>query len=392
MTKEFKVYYGGEPATQEHLDAIEEIVVVQEVDHAWEAQIKIPICIREDGSWDGENDEAYEQNGRVRIEVRVGDGPDWIPLIDGSIARQAPDYNASPGLSVITLVVHDDISLMDDEPPPDNFQNLSDADIINALFDIDTIPEPPEIDELSSNPDQDAVNNLHGTRIGMLREMAGRFPGFHVYVLPGDDPGTNLGCFKTYSEPPAEDLPVMYLTGPDRNLSSFNIQLNTGRAARYEGASLNMNDMSVSEGSAGLDDTPLTTGESSTSVDTVARTRRLDPGDANSTDVQAAAEAASAESGYTLSAEGQVLPQCYTGVLRPYMMVSVRVSNSRYSTDYVIERVTHTLGRSEYTQSFSVVGNAVSPETSTNAAAPAASAAAAVGAAAVSFNIQADIV
>lgn len=70
-------------------------------------------------------------------------------------------------------------------------------------------------------------------------------------------------------------------------------------------------------------------------------------------------------------------------------MIRARVSNSRYSAHYVIFKVTHTLGISEYTQSFSVRGNAVTPEASVNVFSPAA--AVATGAAAVSFNIQMDI-
>ncbi len=389
MDKEFRVFYGTEAATKEQLDDIEQIVVEQEVDHAWEARITIPVCIDEDGSWNGENDDAYQQNARVRVEAKIGEG-DWVPLIDGRIANQQPDYNASPGLSNRVLVVHDDISLLASEPPPADLGNQSDQDLITTLFDIETIGEPPEIDEIPANPDTEAVNNLNGTRIGMLRELAKRFHGFHAYVLPGDSPGQSKGCFKKFPEPPATELPVMYLTGENQNISRFTIQLNTGRAARYEAASLNMDDMSVTEASVGHADTSPSEGESSTGNDTETRTVRLEPGETDATDVQAAAEAAAAESGYTLSAEGEVLPECYDGILRPYMMVSARVSNSRYSTDYVIQRVTHTLGRSEYTQSFSVVGNAVSPSVSPSASVPAAAAAVA-GAAAVSFNIQVDI-
>jgi hypothetical protein len=50
MQKEFKVWYNGKSATREQLDAIEEIVVEQDVDVAWEARIKIPVCIAEDRS------------------------------------------------------------------------------------------------------------------------------------------------------------------------------------------------------------------------------------------------------------------------------------------------------------------------------------------------------
>jgi hypothetical protein len=90
MIKEFKVYYGTTPATQEQLDAIEEIVVEQEIGRAWEARIKIPIQISEDGSWAGEDDPAYAEFARVRVEARIGEG-DFIPLIDGRIVDAHPD-------------------------------------------------------------------------------------------------------------------------------------------------------------------------------------------------------------------------------------------------------------------------------------------------------------
>ena len=72
MNKAFRVYYGGNLATQEQLNAIEEIVVVQEMGIAWEAQIKIPVCIAEDGSWEGENDSIFAEFARVRIEAQIG--------------------------------------------------------------------------------------------------------------------------------------------------------------------------------------------------------------------------------------------------------------------------------------------------------------------------------
>jgi hypothetical protein len=393
MDKEFRVFYGTDAATKEQLDAIEEIVVEQEVDHAWEARIKIPVCIAEDGSWDGEKKPEFAEFARVRIEARIGGKGDFVPLIDGRIIRQEPDYNASPGLSNITLLVHDDISLLDREAGPDGLENQTDENILTALFNITPISGSEVDDQLPSNPDTNAVNNLSGTRMNMLREMMQRYRGYHAYVLPGDSVGTIKGYFNKFPQPPATDLPVMYLTGPEQNISRFSIQRNENRAARYRGASLSMSDKSVAETDADASptDEPPSVGVSSAAGEEEdVRVRRIEPGESELTDVQAAAAAAAEESSYTLAADGEVLPQCYSGILRPYMMVSVRVSNSRYSTDYVIRRVTHTLGLSEYTQSFSVVGKAVSPETSPSVSAPAAAAAVA-GAAAVSFNIQADI-
>jgi hypothetical protein len=91
-------------------------------------------------------------------------------------------------------------------------------------------------------------------------------------------------------------------------------------------------------------------------------------------------------SAYSIEATGSTLPLCYNGVLTPYRMVSVRVSDSRYSTDYVIFKVTHTLTRSHYTQTFTLRGKAVSEKKGASATSPAASASVAA-----SFNIQVSI-
>lgn len=383
MQKEYKVWYNNKLATQPLLDAIEEIVVHQDVDAAWEAQIKIPVCIAEDGSWHGEKEKEYSQNSRVRIEARIGDG-EWTPLIDGTIVRQQPDYNAMPGSSIVTLVVHDDIRLLNTDPPTEDFGNDSDEDVIKALFKIDSIPKPPEIDTFPPNPDTEAVNNLTGKRIQMLREMAERYKGFHAYVLPGDTAGTSKACFKKFTNETPR-LPTMYLTGPERNISRFNLKLNTRKATKVEGAKLDIDDPSSITEVSSKHPKPAS-GESATAEKEVLSTTRLDPSQTGVVDLQAAADAAAEESGFTLSASGEILPQCYTGILRPYMRVSVRASNSRYSGDYVLQSVTHTLGRSEYMQSFSVLGNAVSAEKRFSASAPSPSAA--VG---LAFNAQVDI-
>ena len=387
MTKEFKVFYGTEPATQEQLDAIEEIVVEQEVGRQWVARIKIPVCIKEDGSWDAENDPAYEEFARVRVEAKIGDG-EFIPLIDGTIQSQEPDLNASPGLSVITLVVHDDTNLLHRDAGSENFPpGDSDSDIARSILEAAELGGNIDVEDAEAGSDTNAVINRQGTRMQMLREITTRNPGFHVYVLPGTEAGTSDGCFKRLPTEPDPGLPTMFLSGPDRNIVGFSIQRNSGRAATVEGAHLSMSDKTVSEASASHSDAALPTGATSTGgTASDTRVRRLPPGIGDHTDLTEAATGMAEESGYTLSADGSVLPMCYGAILSPYRMVSVRLSNSRYSTDYVIHKVIHTLGISEYTQSFSVRGNAVSPEASPSASMPEISASLAV-----SFNIQVDI-
>jgi len=70
--------------------------------------------------------------------------------------------------------------------------------------------------------------------------------------------------------------------------------------------------------------------------------------------VEAEAERAS----YAFEATGSVLAGCYSAVLRPYGVVSVRAVNDRSSGDYMIKAVTHSLTRSNYAQSFTLMRNA----------------------------------
>lgn len=384
MNKEYKVYYGGTPATQEQLDAIEEIVVEQEVGIQWVARIRIPVCIAADGSWDGEDDPAFEEFARVRIEARIGEG-DFVPLIDGRIVSQMPDYNASPGLSSVTIVVHDDTNLLHRETGSEPFSGQTDSEIARSILGTAELGGSVNVDDAVAGSDTDAVANRHGTRMQMLREIVARNPSFYVYVLPGSIPGTSDGYFKRL--PTVPDLPEMYLSGPDQNISSFRISRNSGRAASVEGAHLSLSDKAVTTARADHGSAAPPTGETATGGGiSEVRLIRLPPGIGDHTDITEAAEGTAENAAITLSAEGSVLPMCYSAVLSPYRMVSISVSDSRYSAHYVIFKVVHTLGISEYTQSFSVRGNSVSPEAPASASLPAAAAVLSV-----SFNAQVDI-
>jgi len=386
MKKEFRVYYGDTLATKAQLDAIEEIVVEQEIGYAWEARIRIPVCIAEDGSWHGEDEPAYAEFARVRVEARIGDG-DFIALIDGTIQSQEPDLNATPGRSNVTLIVHDDTQLLHREAEFESFSGQTDSEIVSSIFESAALGESPDVEDTPAGVDSEAVVNRGGTMMEMLREIAERYGDFHVYVLPGESVGTSKGCFKKLPTQPDTSLPPAILSGARRNLAEFRIQRNSGRAARYEAAHLDMSDLSITSASAGPYDSLDAGGSSATEGgDDELRVRRLPSGSGDQTDLDAAVAGMAAESGFTLRADGAVMPSVYAAILSPYRMLSVRASNSRYSTDYVISRVVHTLGISEYTQSFSVIGNAVTAATGLDAALPSAAAAPALN-----FNVQAGI-
>jgi hypothetical protein len=390
MIKEYRVYYNGIPATKAQLDEIEEIIVEQEVGRVWEAKIKIPVCVTEDGVWHGEDDPARQEFSRVRVEARI-DAGEWAPLIDGRIVGKDDARSPAPGQSSVTLVVHDDSALLHREAGAESFVGQTDSEIAQSIFESAELGGATDIDETPAHPDSNAVINQHGTKMQILRSIASRYGNYFAYVLPGETAGASIGCFKKLPVTPDPTLPALTLLGDRRNLAEFNVRENANSASTIEGATLSFSDKSVATGSSSYRDATLIEAESTTGApETETRRRRLPPGHNDLTDPQTAAEGAAGMSGFTLTADGSVLPLRYTGILRPYLMVPVRLSDTRYSANYVIFKVVHTLGLSDYTQSFTMRGNAVSAATSASAGLPAPSAAVA-GAAAVSFNIQVDI-
>src|SRR5262245_47503571 len=102
----FRMHFGNRPAKEEELGRIEEIVVEQEMDMAWEARIRMYLCLDEDGNWQHSPEEFAKPFSRVRVEL--GAGSSFTPLIDGPVASYQTALDSQPGRSSVTLVVRDD--------------------------------------------------------------------------------------------------------------------------------------------------------------------------------------------------------------------------------------------------------------------------------------------
>jgi hypothetical protein len=388
MSAEFKVFYNNEPATQEQLDEIEEIVVEQEVDRVWEARMKIPVCMTEEGSWGGEDDATKQAFTRVRIEVRIGEG-EFVPLVDGRVVGNDSERSSIPGKSMITLVIHDDSALLHREEELQRYDGKSDSQIAQEIFDAAALGGTPDVETTPDIPDNPAAATIQrGTKMQILRSLAQRQRDFHAYVLPGENAGESIGCFKKFPTQPDENLPSLVMFGEDRNLAQFNVRENARSSSEVTAATMSFGDKSIVTATKSYRDTTLLGSDTANepSSENITK-RRLPPGQSDTVDLDAAAAGEAARSSFSLDADGSVLPLCYGGVLSPYRVVPVLLSDSRFSTNYVIFKVLHTLTRSQYTQSFSMKGNAVSAKPSgSGATTPAASASASV-----SINVQISI-
>src|SRR6185369_3248784 len=148
---EYKMFFDGTAATVEQLDKIDEISVDQAIDKAWEARIKIPVCVNNDGKWEGEDEAWMKAFTRLRVEVNAGDGK-FVPLIDGPIVGFDSARSAQPGRSDVTVVVHDDSALLNREAKVEVRQGMSDSEIAEQIFLDAQLGGLPQIDPTPPQP------------------------------------------------------------------------------------------------------------------------------------------------------------------------------------------------------------------------------------------------
>ena len=99
--QKFRMFFGSRAATTDELAHVEEISVEQELDLAWQATIKLSLCLDAKGSWAHQQAEFLRSFQRVRVEIQLA-GKAWTPLIDGPIVDRQTDMDSQPGRSNCT--------------------------------------------------------------------------------------------------------------------------------------------------------------------------------------------------------------------------------------------------------------------------------------------------
>ena len=353
---EYRMFFDNNPAPREQLDRVEEITVEQEVDMAWEASLEIPVCVDDRGRWTGEDEDFMRSFSRVRVEIKIGEGP-FTPLIDGPIVGSDSRMNSDPGQSSITLAVRDDSVYLNREENVCRFENLLDHEIAAQIFrEFEQIASTDIEDTPASGSSLPPVAVQRGTSMQILRSLARR-QGMHAYVLPGENPGESVGCFRAFPGR-ADGLPPLILLGESRNMDAFNCINNAQSPATVRASALSITDKTITAGTSSFRDLDLLGEEAAFENETETAARILPPGLGESTDPDEAVSAEAARDSYAFEATGTVRVHCYQGILQPYRVVSVKGINGRLSGDYLVTQVTHTINRSNYGQSFTVRRNA----------------------------------
>ncbi len=356
----FRMFFGDQAATQDELAHVEEAVVEQATDMAWEARIRMIMCLDDNGHWQHPPQEFAQPFSRVRLELRVTDS--FVPLIDGPVASYDTALDSQPGRSAVTLVVRDDSVLLNREEAFELFEDKTDHAVAREVFQNFTQIAETRI-TATSGPERVAVRR--GTAMQFLRELAAAHE-FHAYVLPGDRAGQSIGCFQPDPTSPGT-LPPLVLVGADRNLAEVEVREDSEGPERSQARTLRIVDQQIVSAETHPQDLVLMRPLPPIPDDLTAL-RLLPPESNDREDPESRTRARARRAAYAYHVSGRLVPGCYGAVLSPYQRMVVKTGNLPVSGEWLLTKVRHHITPHLYTQEFEAKADS-KHDTSANAAA-----------------------
>jgi hypothetical protein len=349
-----QMYLDKTLATTKQLDLFREIRVDLAEGMVGEAELEIELNLDDQGAWSTIEEEFSQAFQRIRIEARIGEGA-FTPLIDGSIVSQRFELAASPGKSVLTLVVHDDSILLNRAEDVAIFEDQTPDQIAETLITGSGLTAEVEgVPAAGSSYLRYVVQR--GTTMQFLRDLA-RQHARHVYVKPGATPGRSIGVFAKHSMVPG-NADELLLIGENRNIHNFSVHLDALQptTARAADVRLSDNEILTSESdSPSLD--PLGSDGLHDALQSRA-SRLLSGAREEQNDLDAATTATVDQSSFAYIATTEVDSNNYHSVLSPYQVIRVAGPGGYLGGNYFISSVKHVINFCAYKQSLTLKRNA----------------------------------
>jgi phage protein D len=343
------------PAPPALLDALQEISVDASTDEASVFRLRFGISQTATGDWTILELDLFRPLVPVSIRVQAGLG---VPeaIINGYVSRLQITYAEEPGKSVLEVTGMDATLLMNLQEKVMPWPNLPDSAIAAAIFGQYAVV--PQIQPTSpSLVEPEGTTTQRATDIRFLRRLAQR-NGFDCYVQPEPLTGIDFGYFQP---PSLVGLPEVVLSvnmGEATNVTGFTIQYEMTRptTALASGLDISTKSPQPAVAPAALQ-IPLGVEGTLLRVIPPPIVRPADTGQMRTADLQLAAQAIVDRSTWVVVARGQVGSEL--GVLRPGKIVNIRGTGRVFSGSYYVTRVTHTITKENYGQSFEAKRNAV---------------------------------
>jgi len=292
---------------------------------------------------------------KVEVGVTLGPGrPE--PLIEAYVIEARAHFSNVPNGSTLEIVAMDATALMNLEERVRPWPNMSDSTIATEIFSEHRMTA--DVDQTSINRQEDDVTTIQrGTDIQFLRRLARR-NGFECFVESDPVGGQVRGHFHA---PRLGGSPQGVLTvnmGEETNVDSFQARYNMLGPAQAVARGVDVDtgtDQSGQASSVGLDELGTQPSLAGPNPRTVILSGT---GLMRSDELQAKAQAFTDQSGWAITAEGEVNSLVYEGVIRAKRPIKVRGVGRAFSGTYYVDRVLHLFIGNEYRQRFSLRRNA----------------------------------
>jgi len=349
----------GVPASQELLQAIQQIEVEDHANMADMLRLRVVIGVKDGcAGWSFVDDDLFGRLANIKIGVALGSGRSET-LINAYVIETNATFANQPGSSILHVVAMEPTVLMNLEEKVKPWPNMADSDVANALF---TAPEykfTPIVDTTKwRRQENDQTLIQRGTDIQFLEQLARR-NGYEVYVETNGLTGVVEGHFHA----PRLDLPpqgVLSVNMRDAtNVNSFNARFDMLQPATAQATNLDVESRENQQAQVGSSRLKALGRET---VLMAQRQRRVLPSQTGLTrtgELQAYAQAVADQSALAITAEGELNTVAYGGLIRAKRPILVRGAGRQFSGTYYVDRVLHTLTPDSYKQNFTLRRNAV---------------------------------
>lgn len=302
---------------------------------------------------------------RVILIVTFGAVP--RVLMDGIITHQELSPSSEPGGSTLT-VTGEDVSVMMDlheksAEHPAQDETVVAAKIILSYAQYGLVPMvlPPKVIDPPIPTERTPVQQ--GTDLEFLNEMAKRH-GYVFYVSPGPAPFVNTAY---WGPPKRVDLPQRALsvnTGPQSNVSRVSFRNDALSPTLVEGQVQDrLTNQSLPVQTFASTRPPLASQPSWLMNQPNVRRRQFRQTGLNAMQAFGRAQGMTDASTDSVSVNGELDALRYGDVLQARGLVGLRGVGLSYDGLYYVKRVTHTLKKGEYRQSFTLTRDGVGSTT-----------------------------
>ena len=358
-TVTYTLSIGGTPASQELLQAIQQIEVEDHATMADMLRLRVVIGVKDGcAGWSFVDDKLFSRLATLQVAVAVGSGRAET-LINASVIETNASFANQPGASVLNVVAMDPTVRMNLNETVKAWPNMADSDVATAIFAYPEYKFRPVVDVTTWKRQENEQTLIQrGTDIQFLQQLAQR-NGFECYVETNALTGVIEGHFHAprLGEPPQGVLSVNMRDAT--NVNAFNARYEMLRPATAQATNLDV--QSRSDQQSHVTGSALSTLGKNTALEAAAPRRVLPSrtGLVRTGELRPYTQALVDQSALAITADGDLNTVAYGGILRAKRPILVRGAGEQFSGTYYVERVHHVLTGDSYKQSFTLRRNAL---------------------------------